>query len=58
MVSSETTVTAADGLLEVALQFRKRYNVRLHDLIYRIWAVVSARHMTDDQPTTAFTVAG
>lgn len=55
---SETTVTAADGLLEAALQFCRRYNVRLHDLIYAIWAIVSARYMTGGQRTTAFTVAG
>lgn len=55
---SETTVTAAEGLLEAALQFCRKYNVRLHDLIYGVWAIVSARHMTGGQRATVFTVAG
>lgn len=55
---SETTVTAADGLLEAALQFCREFNVHLHDLIYGVWAIVSARHMTGGQSAAVFTVAG
>ena len=54
---SETTITAADGLLEAALNFCGRHNVLLHDLCYGIWAIVSARHMTGGQRTVAFTVS-
>ncbi|KAI3336418.1 putative nonribosomal peptide synthase [Xylariaceae sp. AK1471] len=55
---SETTVTAADGLLETALQFCRKHDVSLHAFLYGIWAIVSMRHMTGGQLTTAFTVDG
>ncbi|KAL8936307.1 MAG: hypothetical protein Q9216_005001 [Gyalolechia sp. 2 TL-2023] len=54
---SETTVTVADGSLEVALQFCSRYGVCFCDLIYGIWAIVSVRHMAGGQRTTVFSVS-
>ncbi|OQE36922.1 hypothetical protein PENCOP_c011G06840 [Penicillium coprophilum] len=53
-----STLTIADGLFEATLWFCKKYNVRLHDVFYGIWAIVSARHMADGQRTTVFAVAG
>jgi amino acid adenylation domain-containing protein len=55
---SESTITAADGLLEGAISFCKRHNFLIHDLFYAIWAIVSSRHTIEGQKRTAFTVAG
>ena len=45
-------------LLKAALHFCRRYSFHLHDLIYGIWAIVSARHTAGSQGRTTFTVAG
>lgn len=54
----KSTLTITDGLFEATLWFCKKYNVRLHDVFYGIWAIVSTRHMADGQRTTVFAVAG
>ncbi|KAJ5369521.1 non-ribosomal peptide synthetase [Penicillium cosmopolitanum] len=54
----KSTLAISDGLFEATLWFCKTHNVRLHDVFYGIWAIVSARHMADGQRTTEFAVAG
>ncbi|KAF7128709.1 hypothetical protein CNMCM5793_003560 [Aspergillus hiratsukae] len=55
---AETTVMASDGLLEAAIRFGRTHNTSLEDLIYAVWAIVSARQMVSGQCTAVFTVAG
>ncbi|PWY87257.1 non-ribosomal peptide synthetase [Aspergillus sclerotioniger CBS 115572] len=55
---SETTIRAPEHLFEAALEFSGRYDIRLDDLIYGIWALVSIRHTAGGQRTAIFTVAG
>ncbi|PYI02181.1 nonribosomal peptide synthase [Aspergillus sclerotiicarbonarius CBS 121057] len=55
---SETTIRAPEHLFEAALEFSGKYDIRLDDLIYGIWALVSIRHTAGGQRTAIFTVAG
>ncbi|PKX88642.1 putative nonribosomal peptide synthase [Aspergillus novofumigatus IBT 16806] len=55
---AETTVLASDGLLEAAMTFSRTHNISLEDLIYAVWAIVSARQTVSGQSTVLFTVAG
>jgi amino acid adenylation domain-containing protein len=55
---AETTVLASDGLLEAAMTFGRTHNISLEDLIYAVWAIVSARQTVSGQSTVLFTVAG
>ncbi|KAL6857396.1 NRPS [Amphichorda felina] len=38
--------------------FAGRYDIRLDDLVYGVWAIVSTRHMGPGQDTSVFTVTG
>lgn len=53
---SETTLTIPQHLFEMALQFRDRYDIRLDDLAYGIWAIVSTRHVSSGERTAVFGV--
>ncbi|GLB08010.1 nonribosomal peptide synthase [Aspergillus tubingensis] len=55
---SETTIRAPEHLFEAALDFSERYSIRLDDLIYGIWALVSIQHTAGGHRTAIFTVAG
>ncbi|GFF44503.1 nonribosomal peptide synthetase 7 [Aspergillus lentulus] len=55
---AETTVLASDGLLEAAMTFGRTHNITLEDLIYAVWAIVSARQTVSAQSTVMFTVGG
>ncbi|EAW21021.1 putative nonribosomal peptide synthase [Aspergillus fischeri NRRL 181] len=55
---AETTVLASDGLLEAAMTFGRAHNISLEDLIYAVWAIVSARQTVSGQSTVLFTVTG
>ncbi|OJJ70923.1 hypothetical protein ASPBRDRAFT_196470 [Aspergillus brasiliensis CBS 101740] len=55
---SETTIRAPEHLFEAAVDFSERYHIRLDDLIYGIWALVSIRHTAGGHRTAIFTVAG
>ncbi|GFF64357.1 nonribosomal peptide synthetase 7 [Aspergillus lentulus] len=55
---AETTVLASDGLLEAAMTFGRTHNIALEDLIYAVWAIVSARQTVSAQSTVMFTVGG
>ncbi|EDP52231.1 hypothetical protein EMGR_001523 [Emarellia grisea] len=55
---AETTVLASDGLLEAATTFSRTHNISLADLIYAVWAIVSARQTVSGQSTALFTVTG
>lgn len=55
---AETTVLTSDGLLEAAMTFGRTHNIALEDLIYAVWAIVSARQTVSAQSTVMFTVGG
>ncbi|KAL5363155.1 Nonribosomal peptide synthetase 7 [Aspergillus floccosus] len=55
---AETTITTPSGLLEAALGFGRTHDINLEDLIYAVWAIVSAGQMVSGQRTVVFVVAG
>ncbi|KAL2751784.1 hypothetical protein ACRALDRAFT_1078267 [Sodiomyces alcalophilus JCM 7366] len=55
---TETTLTAPDHVLEAALVFAGRHGIRLDSLLYTVWAIVSTRHMAENQRTSIFAITG
>jgi amino acid adenylation domain-containing protein len=55
---SETTIRIPDALFDSVLEFIYKYSIRMDDLVYGIWSIVSIQHMAGNYRATIFTIDG